>query len=153
MAVQSIRIVERNSSNSALFTQFDLSSADGRPASIPLAVWFAFLLRDDIRAGRSTDNAEALRDFCCWWLIAGRDEYPAVWGVTAELVDVAMTSVAAPFGEAPRLLWFLWNIRPDLQAEFDLRSDEALAAFFCWYRLVGGTQLNYAPPPPGAVPW
>lgn len=131
-----------------LSAEYEFSPAHGRPPSIPLAVWFAFLLRDDIRAGRGTDDPEALRDFCCWWLIAGHREYPAVWGVTRAVTDIAMDPVATPEGEMPRLLWVLWSIRPDLQTEFDLGGPEGLPAYLCWYRLVAPAQLGYAPPLP-----
>jgi len=116
-----------------------------RPDFLPLTLWFAYLLRTDVRLGRSIDDPEAMRDFCCWWLMAGHVEYPGAWGVTPEIVSTAMETLATDSGPMPRLLWFLWRIRPDLQKAFSLWGAESVLEYFCWYRWMGQSQFGYAP--------
>lgn len=117
----------------------------GRPDFIPHSLWFAFLLRSDARLERPTTDVEAMRDFCCWWLVTGHLEYPCVWGVTTEIVSIAMEDVPTHGGPMPRLLWFLWRVRPDLQRAFPLYGTESVYEFFCWYRIVARGQFGYAP--------
>lgn len=128
--------------------EFGSLARGARPYFLPLTLWFAYLLRDDVRAYRPIEEPEALKDFCCWWLIIGRTEYPAVWGVTQAVVDVAMRTIRTPGGEMPRLLWYLWQTQPNLQGAFKLLGFEQRCEYLCWYRLVAPTQLDYAPPLP-----
>lgn len=121
------------------------ASPVARPDFMPPALWFTYLLRSDVRLGRSVGDAEAMRDFCCWWLMAGHVEYPGVWGVTSRIVSVAMETIKTDSGPMPRLLWFLWKIRPDLQQAFTLWGSENVFEYFCWYRLVAHGQFGYAP--------
>jgi hypothetical protein len=116
-----------------------------RPDFLPLTLWFAYLLRTDVRGGRSIADPEAMRDFCCWWLLAGKVEYPAVWGVTPEILAVAMESVELPVGAIPRLLRYLWTLRADIRARFPLRTRVELVDYLCWYRLAGSSFFGYAP--------
>lgn len=115
------------------------------PNLLPNSLWFAYLLRSDVRLGRPLEDPEARCDFCCWWLIAGHKEYPKVWGVTPEIVAVAMEMIKTERGAMPRLLWFLWKIMPDLQKSFPLHDHESLCGYFCWYRLIAPGQFGYAP--------
>ena len=76
------------------------------------AMWFAWLLRGDVRQGVAPGDLEGQRDFVAWWLLWGRSEYPAVWHWGAVQAAVAMQLV--PIGNAllcPRLLRRLHRIQ------------------------------------------
>lgn len=105
------------------------------------AMWFAFLLRDDVRAGAPIDDEEAQRAFVAWWLLYGQSEYPAIWTWHAAQAAVAMERC----GRLPRLLRLLHAARGDLAAAFPLDDAESIGRFLCWYRLHGPAELPAAP--------
>ena len=72
-----------------------------RPEFMTVAMWFAWMLRGDVRGSASVDDPEGQRDFTCWWLCYGRSEYPAVWWYGQKQLAVAMEPVAPLL---PRLL-------------------------------------------------
>jgi glycosyltransferase involved in cell wall biosynthesis len=120
-----------------------------RPRFMTSAMWYAWLLRADVRAGAAPTDPEAQREFVSWWFLWGRTEYPAVWhwgsvqaAVAMELIPVTRRLMC------PRLLRRLHLSRPDLQNAFCLQDEESLAAYFCWYRLRGPLELDAAPPLP-----
>jgi hypothetical protein len=107
-------------------------------------MWFAWLLRGDIRQGSVPDDPEAQWEFSAWWLLWGRAEYPEVWHWGSDQAVVAMQLVTTANGlTCPRLLRRLHASRPDLQHAFRLHDEESLAGFFCWYRVYGS--LDAAP--------
>jgi glycosyltransferase involved in cell wall biosynthesis len=117
-----------------------------RPHFMTLAMWFAWLLRGDVRQGMATDDADGQREFVAWWLLWGRSEYPAVWSWGRPQADVAMQLVPIGRGlRCPRLLRRLHLSRLDLQQAFELRDEESLAEYFCWYRLYGALELDATP--------
>ena len=56
-------------------------------------MWFAWLLRSDVRQGAAPGDKEAQREFVAWWLLWGRREYPEVWHWDAVQAAVAMQLV------------------------------------------------------------
>jgi glycosyltransferase involved in cell wall biosynthesis len=114
-------------------------------------MWFAFLLRRDIRMGAAPGDVEAQQEFVAWWLLWGRSEYPAVWhwgpiqaAVAMELVPIGLSLAC------PRLLRRLHSSRSDLQHAFPLEDEESVAEYLCWYRLYGSVELDAAPRLPAA---
>lgn len=122
-----------------------------RPHFMTLPIWFAYLLRSDVRKGAAPGDLEAQQEFVAWWLLWARTEYPAVWHWEASQAEVAMQLVSIGSDLlCPRLLRHLHESRPDLQNEFPLNDKEDLVEFFCWYRLYGVTELAAAPELPSA---
>ena len=117
-----------------------------RQAFMSRAMWFAWLLRDDVRAGAGLGNVEAQREFVAWWLLRGVLEYPRAWSAGAEQLDVAMEPVfIEPRVRLPRLLRALHRQRADLQAAFPLTEEAGAAEFLCWYRVHGVKELPVGP--------
>ncbi len=117
-----------------------------RPEFMTLAMWFAWLLRQDARDGAPIDDAEAQREFVIWWLLVGRGIYPGAWWYGPAQQAVAMEPVAAGNGTGlPRLLHALHRRGPGLPDGFPLDGAEDAADFCCWYRLSGATTLPTAP--------
>jgi len=75
------------------------------------AMWFAWLLRPDVRQGASIGNQHAQREFVTWWLLHGAADYPGGWGVTPAVLAVAMEPVPLrPGFMLPRLLRGLYRL-------------------------------------------
>ncbi len=108
------------------------------------AMWLAWLLRGDVRAGSDTADIEAQKDFVSWWLLFAHDEYKHSWWYGPEQVRVAMEPAPA-CPALPRLLLRLHQARLDLQRAFDLSDHEQIAGYLCWYRLAGAEKLPVAP--------
>ena len=118
------------------------------------AMWLAWLLRTDVRAGRPVEDLAAQRDFTAWWLLYGQAEYPAVWWWGPDQAHIAMEPGIIGPGATPipRLLLRLHQGRQDLQQRYDLADSESAAGYLCWYRLAGPQQLPAAPAlPPAAM--
>jgi len=110
------------------------------------AMWFAWLLRPDVRQGASIGNQHAQREFVTWWLLHGAADYPGGWGVTPAVLAVAMEPVPLrPGFMLPRLLRGLYRRRDDLRAAYPLRDLENLFELLAWYRAHGATELAVAP--------
>ena len=124
-----------------------------RPPFMTAAMWFAWLLRGDVRAGSKVTDVKAQREFVTWWLLFGAIEYPKVWWYGPKQVDVAMAPAPAPSGQVlPALLLRLHDARRDLQELYDLTDPEQLAGYLCWYRLEATRELRAAPAlPPWAI--
>ena len=121
------------------------ASPASRPHFMTQGMWFAWLLRGDIRQGSAPDDPEAQREFVAWWLFWGRAAYPK-WHWGSDQAVVAMQLVTTANGlTCPRLLRRLHASRPDLQHAFRLHDEESLAEFFCWYRVYGSLELDAAP--------
>jgi hypothetical protein len=116
------------------------------------AMWFVWLLRGDIRGTAAPSDVIAQRDFIAWWLLWGRDEYPAMFSWTREHADIAVELVAVKNGLfCPRLLARLYYARDDLRDAFPLGDSESLAEYFCWYRINAPRELAAAPSLPTAA--
>jgi glycosyltransferase involved in cell wall biosynthesis len=112
-------------------------------------MWFAWLLRFDLRRLAAPNNSAVQRDFVVWWLLHGRAQYPAVWHWDQEQAKIAMELVRVGHDLlCPRLLRRAHEWRDDLQKAFPLRNSEGLAGLLCWYRLRGPLELDAAPPLP-----
>ena len=120
-----------------------------RATFMTAAMWLAWMLRGDVRAGCRTGDVEGQRTFVSWWLLFGQVEYPAVWWYGPEQAEVAMAPDPA-FPALPRLLFRLHRSRLDLQAAFDLSDPEQVTGLLCWYRLASARELPAAPPLPPA---
>lgn len=115
------------------------------------AMWFVWLLRSDIRSGAPPDDRAGQREFISWWLLWGRNEYPAVFSWDLSHAEIAMEFITLRHGLlCPRLLVRLHAARGDLQRAFPLDGPENLADYFCWYRLHGPLELDTAPSLPTA---
>ena len=122
-----------------------------RPRFISFSMWFAFLLRSDIRMGAAPGDLEAQREFIAWWLLWGQSEYPLVWHWGSCSSSGRHAACTDRFrSKCPRLLRRLHSSRPDLQLAFPLQDEESLAEFFCWYRVYGSLELDAAPQLPAA---
>jgi hypothetical protein len=124
----------------------------GRAAFMLDAMWFAWLLRPDVRQGAGIGNQAAQRDFVTWWLLDGVTAYPGGWAVTPAVLDVAMEPAPVRPGFAlPRLLRGLYRRRADLRRAYPLHDLENLFELLAWYRAHGATELQVAPPLPPAL--
>ena len=122
------------------------AASGNRPHFMTPSMWFAWLLRGDVRQDAATDDPEAQQEFVAWWLLWGRGEYPAVWhwGSVQAVVAMRLVPTSSVF-TCPRLLRRLHASRPDLQNAFTLQDQESLAEYFCWYRVVLPLELAAAP--------
>ncbi len=117
-----------------------------------VAMWFAWLLRGDVRAGSSIIDPIGQRAFVSWWMLFAATEYPKAWWYGPQQVEVAMAPVPVPGlsgFKIPALLLRLHQARSDLQHHFDLADAEQLGDYFCWYRLDAPYDLPAAPLLPG----
>lgn len=73
-------------------------SVPPRASFMTSAMWFVWLLRSDIKGGAAPSDAEAQREFTCWWLLWARNEYPAVFFWNREHAHIAMELVALESG-------------------------------------------------------
>jgi glycosyltransferase involved in cell wall biosynthesis len=124
-----------------------------RPEYMTLAMWFAWLLRDDMRRGAAPDDSQAQYNIVPWWLIVGRKEYPAVWWYGPKQMQVAMSPAHEAGGVwLPLLLLYARRTRSDLQRAFDLETKAGIVRLLCWYRLHGPREFDAAPAlPPDLV--
>ena len=116
-----------------------------RPQFFTVAMWFAWLLRTDVRVNAALNDPEAQREFVAWWLLYGQAEYTPVWWFGPEQVEVAMETVTIGGLSLPRLVRRLYMDRLDVQAAFPLRDVDAVSDLLCWYRLSGPVEANVAP--------
>jgi glycosyltransferase involved in cell wall biosynthesis len=116
-------------------------------------MWFAFLLRGDVREHAATDDPIAQREFVAWWFLHGRNEFPRVWHWDHAAAEVAMELLPANSGSValPRLLHRLRASRADLGTAFPTADPEAAAELLCWYRLSGPHELPAAPSLPHEI--
>ena len=127
------------------------TAISARPRFMTPGMWFAWLLRSDVRQGAAPGDKEAQREFVAWWFLWGRNEYPEVWHWGTVQAAIAMQLV--PVGlllHRARLLRRLHSARPDLQHAFVLQEEESLAEFLSWYRVYGTLELDAAPQLPAA---
>jgi glycosyltransferase involved in cell wall biosynthesis len=111
-----------------------------------IAMWLAWLLREDVRAGAPVFHAEMQREFVVWWLIWGRAAFPGAWWYGPTQLAVAMEPVETERGTVlPRLLRQIYRARPDLAETFPLADTEGVAEVLCWYRLRAPHELATAP--------
>ena len=113
------------------------------------AMWFAFLLRGDIRGKGAVHDVESQKDFIAWWLCFGKKEYPEVWGYDEKHISIVMEEVACENHNLylPRLLRYIHNFEK-INKQFSLDNEEEIGKFLCWYRIFGPTILDCAPPLP-----
>jgi glycosyltransferase involved in cell wall biosynthesis len=112
-----------------------------------LEMWFAWLLRDDVRGGRQIGNHDAQKDFVAWWYLYGPDEYPEVWQAGAAQKAVVLEPVwSGEKAVLPRIVFAIWLATPDLQQRFLLGGrPEAVIELLCWYRLEARSIYPQAP--------
>ena len=105
-----------------------------------LAKQFAWLLREDLRNAFKTIDNPAFGD---WWLIKGRQEYPAWAHATPsqelqQLFESAgKASIAGVSVELPKLLQLLARFRDDAVREYSRDGKLDNEKFFAWVMVVG----------------
>jgi glycosyltransferase involved in cell wall biosynthesis len=110
------------------------------------AMWFAWLLRPDVRQGAAINNLAAQREFVVWWLLDGPAVFPGGWSVEPACAAVAMEAVQiSPGFRLPRLLRGLYRRRADLRAAYPLHDLENLYELLAWYRVHGEAEMKLAP--------
>jgi glycosyltransferase involved in cell wall biosynthesis len=123
----------------------------GRAAFMTDSMWFAWLLRPDVRQEATIGNHAAQREFVTWWLLDGAGAYPGGWTAPPEVQAVAMEPVTLrPGFTLPRLLRGLYRRRADLRHAYPLHDLENLFELLAWYEAHGAAELAAAPnlPPP-----
>jgi len=126
------------------------STTTGRAAFMTDAMWFAWLLRPDVRQGASIGNKAAQREFVAWWLLDGPGEFPGAFMgdslADTDVMQVAMEPVQIrPGFRLPRLLRGLYRRRDDLRSTYPLHDLESLFELLTWYRVHGAAELTLAP--------
>lgn len=117
-----------------------------RQVLFTLPMWFAWLLRFDVRAGREIGDPEGQRAFVIWWLLLGKAAYPVEWWFGAQQVAVAMEPALRVEGvPVPWLVREIWLHRPDLREAFPLDSAESAAGLLAWYRVRAAVEYPAAP--------
>lgn len=109
--------------------------------SLPRSIKFAWLIRQDVRGERDIEDIEAQKDFVLWWAIFGQKEYPEVEPMSDELKSLLFEPLAGypqqgRFG-VNRLLLYVYQLRSDVQALYDLHTIEDVAGFNRWFYLYG----------------
>lgn len=119
------------------------ASQDIWPPFFTRGLWLAFLLREDVR-GPDPSSLAAREEFFLWWLCGGRLDYPGIPGPDATQIAFANAPVATgnPGQTLPRILFYLWRMRPDLQTAFPLGEVEAVQGFAEWYLIHGLDELG-----------
>jgi len=115
-----------------------------RPDFFTKELYLAWLLRGDVRQtlGQYGDEAAA-RLFVGWWLIHGRNDYPAAPPLGPEQLAVATSpSGLLEHGEEDvlpisYLMHYVWMAREDLQQSFDLTAAAGRNGLAGWYYLYG----------------
>ncbi len=116
-----------------------------RPWFMSPAMWFAFLLRSDIRGGLPPTGLETQMNFVAWWLCFGRKEYSEVWAYQECHISIAMEKIKGDNNIIfPRLLWYIHGFEK-IKENFPLRHEEEMAKFLCWYRIYGPKIFDFAP--------
>jgi len=121
----------------------------GKPPAFTTAMWYAFLLRVDVRRGMDPGDPGIQMDFLCWWAVFGRKEYP----LHAYLGD-ALKEVLWETGQEnglPRIVSFLYKAREDLQDQFPLHSPENKEALLDWVFVSGLVEHGLADTLAGSV--
>ncbi len=114
---------------------------------LPKSLYFAWLLREDTRQGRSIDDTEAQKDFLMWWVLHGQQEYPHV----APLNDAMRAVLFEPLDTYPklgyfgisRLLFYIYSIRKDIQKLFKLDNKRDIIKLNQWFYLSGLQEHGY----------
>ncbi len=125
-------------------------ATQGRAVFMTDAMWFAWMLRPDVRQGASIGNLAAQREFVAWWLLDGPAAFPGAFS-DGGLPDAAVLAVAMepvqirPGFVLPRLLRALYRRRDDLRATHRLHDLESLFELLTWYRAHGAAELKMAP--------
>jgi glycosyltransferase involved in cell wall biosynthesis len=110
------------------------------------AMWFAWLLRPDVRQGAAVNNLAAQREFVVWWLLDGPADFPGGWSAEPACLAIVMEPVQMrPGFMLPRLLRGLYRRRADLRAAYPLHDLENLHEFLAWYRAHGEAEMKLAP--------
>ncbi len=99
---------------------------------------FLWLLRDDVRQGRTIGDPEAWRRFLVWWVMVGRAAHTALGD---PLPAEHRAWLAAPSAEVPqdaalpisRIMVEVWRWRDDLRAAFALDHADGRAAYVRWF--------------------
>jgi glycosyltransferase involved in cell wall biosynthesis len=109
--------------------------------SLTLAKKFVWLLREDVRSGKSPSDLPD-KNFATWWLVRGRSEYPA-WSklsqierqLLQQLVGTHLIAgVKVPLSQA--MQWVL-QYRPDVLQNFTKDGKSDLTRLVAWFYILG----------------
>ena len=109
--------------------------------SLALAKKFVWLLREDVRGGKSPSDLPD-KNFATWWLVRGRSEYPA-WSklsqmerqLLQQLVGThVIAGVKVPLSQA--MQWVL-QYRPDVLQNFTKDGKSDLTRLVAWFYILG----------------
>lgn len=118
--------------------RFPASAGDRWLDAVKETIW---LTREDLRLLFKEDRAS----FDCWLLLNGTREYRALHEIGVDqalLTDPAPEAVPAVRPVLTRFLKQIWIMRPDLQANFDLRTETGQQEFVWWCFTHGIAELE-----------
>ncbi len=110
-------------------------------------MYFAWLIRSDIRSKFPEEQAVSQRYFLLWWLLEGEREYPLCPHAkkSAEFQDAVLFESEAiePFSYT-FLMDYLWRLRLDVQERIPYDATN-LKKFLQWFFLYGVPELHLFP--------
>lgn len=119
-----------------------------------LAKQFAWLLREDLRKIFKTVDNPALED---WWLVKGRQEYPA-WAHATPAQELqslfesaGKATIAGVSVDVPKVVQQLARYRGDAVKEYTIDGKLDNEKFFAWSMVVGLVDHHLAPYAPGHI--
>jgi glycosyltransferase involved in cell wall biosynthesis len=109
--------------------------------TLPHPLYYAWLLRSDVRGDTPVDNIEGQKGFLVWWVLSGVREY----GQTVIFDDSQKTVLFEPLPndnnhkdfQVCRLLKRLLQIRTDVTQQFDLSSEQGFLKTQAWFYVYG----------------
>jgi hypothetical protein len=112
-------------------------------------MWLGWLMAPDVRAHAGVANLEAQREFAAWWVVRGRDAFPASAPADEATSRIAWEPrILRPGLSLPRGLAWIYESRPDLQKAFPLPPRRNIARLAKWYQTFGRGEYRHAPPLP-----
>lgn len=125
-----------------------LTKMDGRPVLTP---FFELLMRHrrDLRESFDPQTPDGATGMWQWWLFAGRAEILGRSAPVAESeIDTLLRSNAgvrtksAPQLPIPAIIWFIYQLRPDVQAIYDLNTRVGAAGLLIWWFEFGAAEFG-----------
>ncbi len=111
-------------------------------------LWTAWLLRQDGRDPKITDEAEAQRDFLCWWVLIGRREYKNAAAVPPATLDLVFQHDEIEIGgrslSMPLLFASLWRRNETLGHDHDPTDARGYGRFVAHIVLVAAPAYDLA---------
>lgn len=128
----------------------------GNECFLPVALYYVWLLRSDVRGDSSVENLEGQKDFLVWWVLGGCKDYRIT--VTLEethksvlfepLACQSSSSVKHSDSESANHFWScrlsnrILDIRPDVSNEFNVSGDKTSLSALAWFYIHGLNEYN-----------